>query len=84
LKVNYRPAQWFALLHIVERVVQVGSRRTLLNRGIAPARAAGIRSASGSLFTGLGADPRPQRSGRRGRGDLAVDQRTVYRLSSVA
>jgi len=60
------------------------NRRTLLNRGIAPARAAGIRSASGSLFTGLGAAPRPQRSGRRGRGDLAVDQRTVYRLSSVA
>ena len=42
--------------------------RTLLNRGIAPARAAGIRSASGSLFTGLGAAPRPQRSGCRGRG----------------
>jgi len=42
--------------------------QTLLNRGIAPARAAGIRSASGSLFTGLGAAPRPQRSGCRGRG----------------
>jgi hypothetical protein len=34
-------------------------RRPLLNRGIAPARAAGSRSASGSLFTGLGATPRP-------------------------
>jgi len=61
-------------------------RRTVLNRGIAPTRAAGIRSASRSLFTGLGAGaaPRPQRSGCRGRGDLAVDRWTVCRLSSVA
>ena len=51
-------------------------RRTVLNRGIAPTRAAGIRSASRSLFTGLGAGaaPRPQRAGCRGRGDLAVDR----------